>query len=204
MAKQKLNKTPPLSWVKSHKLVSVLVVLFVLVLGIGVYLRVALEINKHNFAQARKNIDTIYADIVAKVGQPDNSKRTNTCSQHNTEFRVEPRVCDVSTDFIYGVANENDANSMLKKIQGVIATHADLFKPTKPLAASIQDILAVSSYYHVAADSYKSASLGCDVNYIFDTPTETTLDINNKANKPFEISMGCNGQANRPYYPLAN
>src|SRR6185437_976480 len=62
--------------------------------------------NEKQFSQARSAIDTIYADIVNKVGHPDNFKRTNDCSRPSQEFTQGPLSCSVGTDFIYGVDNE--------------------------------------------------------------------------------------------------
>ena len=57
-----------LFWTKSHKFYSLLVLIVLLISGVFVYQKVALELNKRAFAQARTTIDTVYADIVAQVG----------------------------------------------------------------------------------------------------------------------------------------
>ena len=185
-------------WPKEHKLLSLLILVVLGVVSFFVYQRVALELNKRDFQQARAAIDKVYADIVTQVGRPDNSKRVNDCSRPDQEFGQGPLSCSVGIDFIYGVNNELDADTLFKKIQAVIGSHGDL-KPTKALDDSIHDTLVVNSYYHSAQDFYSVSDINCSVKYTYDTPRETFLSINSNL-KTFYVSLGCDGAARASYY----
>ena len=191
-----------LPWIRRHKFLSLLYAIVLLVIGVFVYEKVALELNKRAFAQARTAIDTIYADIVAKVGQPDDYKVSNNCSRLSREFEREPIVCNVNTSFIYGVSNEDEANSLFKKIQGFISDYKTTFKPIKPLSSSITSLLVVNTYYHDAQDYYKIGVLDCTAKYVYDTPEETYLQLKESRLKPFYIRIGCSDWARQEYYPL--
>jgi hypothetical protein len=197
---QKLN----LIWFRKHKTISALLILFILILGLSVYQAVALRTNKHNFEQARVAIDTVYADIVTKVGPPDNYKRTNECSRPNQEFGQGPLSCDVSSEFIYGVEDEQQANNLLKQIQDSTRNHPSLLKPVAPLSSSIPSKFVANTYFHTAVDRYKTASgMGCTVKYAYDTPLETPLKlIRSSNNKTFYVTLGCLDWAKSQYYPL--
>ena len=82
MAKLALSKLRgSLFWVRTHKIYSLLILIVLLIAGIFVYEKVALELNRLAFKSAQHAIDTVYEDIVKGVGQPDNSKATNECSR---------------------------------------------------------------------------------------------------------------------------
>lgn len=187
-------------WAKSHKLLALFLFIVLLVVGIFVYERVALELNKRAFARARTAIDTVYADIVAQVGQPDNSKRSSFCSRPNQTFGQGPLSCNVDTSFIYGVANEDQANVYLKKIQIVINNHKN-FKLSKLLSPAITSLPVVNSIYSSATDYYKTAGMECIVSYWYDTPRQINLVIKDQSKKSIEISLGCDDLARAMYYP---
>jgi hypothetical protein len=189
-------------WLKTHKLVIAITVIVALVLGFFTYQKIALELNKRAFAQARTAIDTIYADIVSQTGVPDEYQRPNSCSRAHQEFTQGPLSCDINSNFIYGVGNEAEANNLFKKIQRIINSHST-FSPLRHLSTSISDTLVVNTYYHASSDRYRSYGLDCVVNYIFDTPREIDLKIKDPSKKPFEITIGCFSLARSQYYPLA-
>jgi hypothetical protein len=193
------NRTP-LPWMRTHKLISLFMFIVLLVAGIFVYERIALELNKRAFAHARSAIDTVYADIIKSVGPPDNSKRSSDCSIYENEFVVGPDYCNIDTSFIYGVLDEDEATAQFKKIQTVINQHKN-FKPTRPLSLKITDQTVVNSAYHTASDEFIAAGLPCIVNYVYDTPREIFLSINDSSKKPFQIVIGCNGKTWALYYP---
>jgi hypothetical protein len=188
---------------KNIRFVWFLGVAALIIVGFLVYQYISTQLNKRDFQQARAAIDTIYADIVARVGQPDNSKRTNDCSRPSEEFTQGPLSCSVGTDFIYGVDNEQQANQLFKQIQAIIAAHPELFKSTKPLSSSITDTLVVNTYYHSAEDYYsRGGNMDCFNKYIYDTPREIDLSVINPSQKPLQINIDCSDWAKAQYYPL--
>ena len=190
-----------LLWIRRHKFLSLFCVIVLLVIGVFVYEKVALELNKRAFQQARVAIDTIYADIVAKVGQPDDHKRTGSCSIYTEEFSTGPTFCNIDTSFIYSVTDEGEANRQFKSIQSVISLHKE-FKPSQALDSAITSKFVVNTNYYAASDKYKSAGLDCIVNYVYDTPREISLEIHDNTKKPLQVVIGCNSLARSKYYPI--
>ena len=196
------NKSARL-WPLRHKLFSVFILIVLVVAGFFVYQRIALELNRQGFKQARSAIDTVYADIVAKVGPPDNSKRVNDCSRPNEEFEQGPLSCAVNTDFVYEVSDEQQANDMLGQVQGVINQQSSLLQAAKPLSGSIKDTFVARTYYHTTIDYYRTKQkMNCEVSFIYDTPSEIDLQIKNPRGLPLEIGIGCSDFAKAQYYPL--
>jgi len=187
-----------------RKLIAFIVIIALAVGAYFVYQAVALRINKHDFQKARTAIDTIYADIVSKVGQPDDQKIVNNCTRTYQEFTgYSAPTCHVDTILIYGVKDGANANQQFKKIQNIVSAHADLLKPSRPLSKSITDQFVVDTINHAASDTYSLGSLHCVANYVYDTPDETFLEIKDTSNKSLQITIGCYGPARQQYYPLA-
>lgn len=185
---------------RAHKFYSLFLVVVLLVAGIFVYGRIALELNKRAFAHARAAIDTVYADIVKNVGQPDNFKRSSTCSRPNQVYGQGPLSCEVSTTFIYSVLNMSQANIYHKKIQTIVDKQ-EVLKLSKPASSGITTGLVVNTYYSDAHDFYRNNGLNCEVSYWYDTPRQIELQIRDKNKKPLEVSITCNDWAKAQYYP---
>jgi hypothetical protein len=183
---------------KRHFKFSAAIVLLVLLIGAYfVYEKVALEMNKRDFQQARAAIDNVYSEIVHQVGQPDNFKKYNLCDTYKNEFENGPISCNVNVDFIYSVRDEDDANIILKKLQKIILDNGLI---ESALANFIQDRTVGNSYFHDAIDNYEYSKLRCVSKYIYDTPSETYLTVKNKNRKSFQINLGCAGLAKDNYY----
>lgn len=179
-----------------------LLIFFILIIAFFTYHGYSQYADKKKFEQARADIDTIYADIVAKIGPPDNSKKVNDCSRPNQVFEQGPLSCSVGTSFIYGVADENGANEILKMIEIIVGEKPKVFKPVKSLANKLSDTLVVNSYYHIASDKYTDSGLDCVLSYVFDTPREIDLALKDDARKPLQINVDCTGRAKKEYFPL--
>jgi hypothetical protein len=204
MANTKKRKYSLLGWIGGHKLVSFTLILIIAIAGYFAYRAIALRQNKHDFQQASATINDIYNNIVRQVGEPDNAKVASYCTRTYQEFAgYSSPTCHIDTSIIYGLNNEDDANTILKKIQSLVSTDSRSFKPTKQLSDSIKDTLVASSIYHAASDTYQAYGLKCVLNYIYDTPREIDLKVSGLNKKPFEITIGCYGPAKQQYYRLA-
>ena len=191
-------------WVKRHIIIILLILAVLSVASYFIYQKVAEDSNRLAFQSAQHAIDSIYADIVTRVGKPENHKVTNDCTRTYQEFTgYGSPTCHTDTSFIYGVANETEAKNLFKRIQKIINSAVEMFEIIRPPAISITDTFVVNSYYHAASDRYKVAGLDCVVNYIYDTPREIDLTIKDQTKKSFEVTIGCFGAARRAYYPLA-
>jgi hypothetical protein len=199
MAKQNKNN---LFWFRSHKLLTLISLLILLLFGFFGWQAYEKHQNKIAFQEARDAIDEVYKDIVAKVGPPAKAKRDNECSRPNHEFTQGRLSCSVSTSFIYGVEDLDEANKKYRAIQSVIKDRSDLFKNDGPWSSQIIDEVEVNSYYHAALDKLKTTSaMRCTVNYVYDTPREMDLSVDN-TNKGLETSIVCSDLAKAQYYLL--
>lgn len=193
------------SWPRKHKWLFVLIIAVLAVGGFFVYEKVALELNRHAFQQASHAIDTIYADIVAQVGQPDNFRRSSQCSRPNQEFEQGPLSCYMDIDFTYGLEDQAEGVNLNNKIKNIIAKHPDLLKPTPEPPSDIQVTPAPSNYSDSALYWYKSdGGLQCTYGYAYDNPNKTHLKLldTHAMLKTFYGTVGCAGNAKNTYYSL--
>lgn len=190
------------AWFRRHKWASLGLLVIILSLGFWGYETYSRYTDKRSFENARAAIDVLYADIVSEVGPPDNYKHTNDCSRPSGVYEEGPLSCSVGTSFIYGVDSQAEANSLYKKIQGTVARKSELFKPSQPLSAAIEDTLVVNTHYYSALDRYVSNSLPCTIKYIYNTAREIDLEIVNQDYKPFQVSISCSDFAKKEYYPI--
>ena len=206
MAKTALSKIKrSFFWIRAHKLVSLVLMVILLILGFFVYQRVTLELNKRAFAQARTAIDAVYEDIVENVGQPDNFKATNECSRSHIAIGDGPLSCYIDNEFIYGVEDKNEANSLRQKIKSTISNHSDVLKPTPQTTSSIDITPSGSTETNIFVDHYDSAGLLCAIKYVFEIPREIALELKRGSNKkPFFVVISCSGDAREIFYPLSN
>lgn len=195
-------KVPALTWYRRHKWATLVLTLTFLGVAFWGYQAYSQYNNEKSFKDARAAIDTIYADVIDKVGAPDNYKRTNDCSRPSGVYEDGPLSCSVGTSFIYGLNNQVEANSLFKLIQKTVADHQDLFKPSQPLATGIEDTLVVNTYYHSALDRFNVGGMNCVIKYVFDTDREIDLEVSNPSKKPLQINIGCSDFAKKEYYPL--
>jgi hypothetical protein len=190
-------------WLKPRPKISALlfvVLLFLFWLPVHAY-RVHAENQK--FIQTRAAIDTAYEQIEKNLGQPDNLKRTSSCSKQSKQIFNTKLLCTAGTNLIYGVVSRSQADILVSQIQKII-TGTKLFKALSA-PAHITDSLVYDTYYHDALDTYRGPhSIGCSVKYSFDTPEETDLSINSSKKLPFEVFMSCSAEAKRAVYPVVN
>src|SRR3989344_7419762 len=171
MAKLALSKLRgSLFWIKTHKLVSLVLAIILLVVGFFVYEKVALELNRLAFKSARHTIDTVYTDLVNEVGPPDNSKTINECSRSHVAIGDGPLSCYIDNEFIYGVKDKTEANNIKQKINTIVSKHSSIFKPTPPPASSIDITPSGSTEINSSIDYYDAAGLLCAIKYVFEIP----------------------------------
>ncbi len=191
------------SWIKTHKVLTVLIAISVLAFGVLAYEKITLEQNRRAFIDARKAIDIVYVDIVKQVGQPDNFRRSNTCSRPSMEFQRGPLSCDVSTDFIYGVSNKEEADQLKAKIQAVFKQHGDILIPSPAPPSDIHPIPAPGNNTDSSNDFYKSKKgLDCSVKYTNNRPDEISLKLGTGNLKIFSTTTGCGGSARTEFYSI--
>ena len=188
---------------KRNKFLWLAVLIALMVGGFATYKHISIAMNKRDFQNARIAINKIYSKVIGKVSRPDNAVAESFCSRSHKEFSKGDLSCDINTNFIYGVDNEEIANQLLNSIQGQISSVKE-FKSVTPINKSLKDYNVVSNIYHTASANYNVGSLRCVINYVYDTPREIDLTIKDNSKKPFEITIGCYGPAKQQYYRLAS
>ncbi|PJE65372.1 hypothetical protein COU91_02030 [Candidatus Saccharibacteria bacterium CG10_big_fil_rev_8_21_14_0_10_47_8] len=199
MAKRKTKKK--LSWLKNPKNRSQVFLAVLVLLGgsFFAYQNYAKWQDKHKFEQAQTSINELYSEIVAKVGQPDNYKKTNSCSRPNLKFEQGPLSCNVGVDILYGVDNIQAATNIFSTIQNGIVKESSSFVRI----ADSKDKGSLPSST-VSSDNYKDSKSGmeCTIKYAYDSPFDTFLTLNKEStSKPLFISIGCYASAKKGYYP---
>lgn len=202
MASSKTKKSW-LGWVWRHKLLSLLVLVIVAAGAYAGYSHIQTSNNKRNFQNTSKDINNLYINIIKQVGSPDNAEVKSYCSRAHQEFTKGELSCDLNTNLVYPVADQGEANILMKKIQQLIQDRAVDFRP-KYISQSIKNYSVVDATYHTATDDYLSNGLSCVVGYIYDTPREINLSIKDSSKKPFEVTIGCYGPAKQQYYRMAS
>src|SRR5437868_15522224 len=109
MALQK-TKIFSIGWLKGHKIISFFLLIILAVAGIFVYEKVAYEMNKRAFAQAKTAIDSVFADIVRQVGPPDDKKFNLKCHAIREVYGDGPTSCTLTIYFIYPIADKARAD----------------------------------------------------------------------------------------------
>ena|SRR3989344_1899346 len=199
MARQVAKIYSPLSWIRRHKLYSLLLFIVLLVAGIFVYQKVALELNRRAFAQARTTIDAVYADIVAQVGQPDDYRRDNICRTTQEVYGEGALSCYVTTDLILGVEDKQQSDQFINKIKDIISMQSNFILESEPTIPSVNT--SAGSDSEPSRDYYKTNKvIECVVSYVFE-PTFNTLLIKKVTNKKtLYVSIDCTAGAKGAFY----
>jgi hypothetical protein len=139
---------------------------------------------------------------VRNVGRPDNTEVKNYCSRAHQELTEGDLTCDIDTNFIFSVINNQEANNLIKKIQAQVNNVKYLHRKA-PDMSSLKNYSIGDTLYQTASNDYTLGSLDCVINYVYDTPREMDLTIKDPNKRPFEITIGCYGPAKKQYYRLA-
>lgn len=166
-----------------------------------IYAWQAVRADKQRFAEASALVDKIYADIVAELGQPEDHKRTNSCSRTYQEFSgYGDPTCSVGIRAVYGVVNRSEADSKLRIIQKLLSKQASL-KIGGTLSTMIADQQVGNNNAKGAFDEYRYYQLRCTAKYLYDTPGETLLSAQIENMKSFYVAVVCSGLTKSQIYP---
>lgn len=187
-------------WLKSHRRISILLIILVLILVYGSIHAYRGWADTRRLHASRSAIDKTYAAISQKLGQPDDLQTTNACYRQ-VGLTGSYILCGVETDFIYGTANQTQAEIFMNQIQKVIENQG-AFKAKKKPVAHLTNTLVVDTYSHMATDYYRGPyGSACTVKYSFATPDEVTLSLRNSSLQPFEVFFACTHKSVRTIYP---
>jgi hypothetical protein len=195
-----------LAWPRKHKWLSgIIVAIAAVIIALFVLIPADNRHDKQDFVQARSAIDTIYEDIVASIGRPDDYKNSDTCSSGYSGPYDLITDCEISTDFIYGVKDHQDAIGLSTKIERVIGIHSELLQTRPAPDSDLPNNPAPSNYSDSHITWYKTLDgLNCSYGYVFDRTNDRTkleLKESSKGLKRFSAGISCIGEAKEEYYP---
>ena len=188
-----------LVWPKKHKWLSLLLILLIIGLSVGVYDAVSYRFDKRAWFQAKENINTTYADIVARIGQPAGHLSHDRCGGATGPYGEDREIlCEVSIAYIYPVVDSSHANKLKAKIRELVNSRSDIWLPSQPTNASS---FIPESEGGPTQDYYKTyMDVKCETFYSFNPPFETQLKLKDTSKKVFYASLSCKGDAKGKYF----
>lgn len=184
----KIKTRSPLPWIRLHKFYSLFLFIFVLVGGVFVYEKVALELNKRAFTQARVAIDTVYVNIVKETGEPSDFSESYGCGGFQGVLGEGPLSCYINKRIAYSVSDATSLDQLKTKVQATIDTSKLLIPEAPPPSdASITEIAPNSNPPKI--DYYRTRS-GVSCKVTSETDGEQKL----------AIFFACSGPARGKYF----
>ena len=157
-----------------------------------------LRADKQRFTEASVLVDKIYADIVTELGQPEDSKRTNSCSVRYQEFTGSGDLtCHIDGSATYLVRDKQEAEAVITNVQDLIS-HNGKLKSLDTLNTDFHDSVAGSTVYHIVSNKYSVNSMQCSIGYIYDPPGGARMS--GSENKKLEIGVSCSDAAKSQIY----
>ena len=192
-----------LAWPRKHKILTFCLTILILLAGAIAYEAIAYRLNKRAWYQANENINTIYGDIVAKVGKPDDFKSYGDCRGFRGPYGEDSAItCELFISFIYPINGEAEADSLRSKIQNIVNTHKDLFTtanapPEESIYghSNLADGAQINNYYQ------SQKGIACHVTYAWNPDFDTRLKLKKPRGKmQFYASIGCTDEARGKFF----
>lgn len=192
-----------------HSRHPILTVFAVLLLVLGLYLAVSsfvlsrqISAERKQFMQAKSDLESVYADIVAQVGQPAQHQALQYCSYTSVEFGRGTRGCDINHHLVYAT-QEPDLLQSIVKLNRVISAN--------PQVANFQSAqLGANDRPQVKElevnDFTLKNNIKCYVDYwefaSGQLPYSARVQQSTVKNGLY-IDLGCGGAAKAEYFPVA-
>lgn len=170
------------------------------ILGVATYIFL-IQREKTQFAQAEKEIDALYAQIVEKVGKPNQEKKEKSCGYASRVYEKGPRYCNINSYLIYSDTKAENANSLMKAISTNIGV-----SPKDHLAR--KDVVDFSQYQGVGLDQIFSDNLrtsstkNCSIGFTYPVLPSLAAPIKPTGTENLLISIHCGGSAISEYFPV--
>lgn len=187
------------AWPKKHKWLMLLITLLVIILCALAYDAVSYRFDKQAWDRTSESIDSIYSDVGAKYGQPDDHLARKSCGAATGPYGESSDIlCEMSVSFIYPASDIFTADKLIANIRNLLNTRSDLQKDKSPHVSSFQD----ESDGGPTIDYYKTnKGIKCQALYIYDPSFNTQMNLRKPSNqKQFYVSLSCVGSARGKYY----
>ena len=158
---------------------------------------------KQQFAQAEKEMDALYTQIVQKVGKPNQEKKERSCGYASRELGRGPRSCSIARYFLYEGRSADESNEIVKDILSISGgTYLQSFGDK-----SVNSFVHMGNYrtdQRLDQDFRDTIGLVCNLGYIF-----PVLEVPGNTFKPttaenLQISITCSASAMAEYFPVKN
>jgi hypothetical protein len=177
-------------------------VLAVAVIGAVTYLFL-IQREKAQFNQAEKEIDALYAQIIEKVGKPDQEKKEKSCGYASRVYGKGPRSCSVSKYFLYENKDATQSNIItedVKKLSG----NAPLQRfGDKSINKFIEYDKTHKTNDQQLSQGYSDiGNLVCNLRYSYPEIELFSNIFKSKHGTNLQISITCSGPAMAEHYQL--
>lgn len=171
----------------------------VVILGVATYIFL-IQREKTQFAQAEKEIDALYAQVVEKVGKPDQERKEKTCDRPNLKFEKGPLSCSVSKSLLFENKDFKQSNEFMEKI----STLGNEQLRIGSVASQGLNFTEVPrrNYDQVFFQNFSSeTNLSCGFSFVYPAKEQDEFNTN-PASTAFEVSFDCGGSAMMEYFPV--
>jgi len=192
---------------KRNQGIVLITLLVVMIGGIVAYRQYSIWADKQRFEQAQASIDALYSDIVANVGQPDKVEKGQTCGYASRKYERGPLSCGDYLYFVYGVANNNQANERFQGIKQAILQNQSTFNVTFSNETSVVP-------FNTLRDNRDREEIGMDI-----TETKSNIACTLRAlyaskdsnghvlttdvqTENMSVAIGCSDDAKVEHYPI--
>lgn len=178
-----------------------------LILYLGIIRPIVVRMEKAKFEKAATELEGLYSQIVAKVGQPDQVSRDKSCGYASRDFQRGPRSCSVDITFVIKNKDAAASTALAVDISKIIGTElyseVRVTGKTSPVFIDYQDPILNHSgpVDESMAQGFKSNSgLQCSIRYTYpDVPWASRAP---KIAENFKVELGCGGDAIAEFYHL--
>lgn len=187
-----------------------LILLAALLLISGVFLykhqqnNKAIAAERAQYAQAEKDMDALVAQITAKFGKPDNSKKVKSCGYTSVEFGRGDRYCGISIAIAYPILSREAATQLSEEISSHIKSSSTFEYGSSSKALANTSITPIE----LKSESFRDRDgLDCGASYTYSLASDSAAayaGIRSKAAQTLSLSMSCGSRpAKSAYYPIS-
>ena len=181
--------------------IAVMLVLATLIVGVLVYFGLIWR-EKKQFALAEKEIDALYAQIVEKIGKPDQEKKTKSCGYASRVYGKGPRGCSVTQRLLYESSGLGESNKIMVDVLKLSnGTYLQTFGDKSKNRFTDQEN---RTDQHISQDYRDIGDLSCGISYYFPVVKEFSDDFEPRALENLQIEISCGGPALAEYFPIKN
>lgn len=169
-----------------------------IVLGIATYIFL-IQREKAQFAKAEKEIDALYAQIVQKVGKPDQEKKTKSCGYASRVYGRGPRSCSIGLSLLYEGKSAENSNTIVNDVFSVSGgTYLQSYGDKTVNKFIHQDSYRIDQ--KLDQDFRDTDGLVCNLGYNFPVVKEFSESFSPKNLENLEINITCSGPAMAEYF----